>query len=387
MNNFVYRNNTRIIFGKGRETEVGKWTVEYAQRILIVYGGGSIKTNGIYSSVINSLKNVGIEFEELGGVEPNPDVELVRKGINICKEENLQFVLAIGGGSVIDTAKAIAFGAKYEGDVWEIFEEKIYIKDTLPTGAILTLSASGSESGGAAVISNKAVLKKSVAGNGGCRPVFAILNPELTYTVSNFQKSCGSIDIFSHIIERYFTRQKNVGFTDSLCEAAMKTIIRYAPIILKNKYDYDSHAQIMIAGTYATNDLLGVGRTGDWASHEIEHQLSARYGVTHGAGLAIVIPAWMKYIYKNDLERFSRYAIEVWGIKQSNNLEENAWKGIVATENFFKDLGVKTKLLEYIPYVGNNIEDIAEKVVQGGPIGQFKSLNKFDIIEILNLAK
>ena len=293
MLNFTYYSPTKILFGKNTENEVGKVVLNYGKKILLHYGGGSIKKSGLYDKVIKSLTEAGIEVVELGGVKPNPRLSLVREGIKICREENIDLILAVGGGSAVDSAKAIGIGAKYNGDVWDFFEGKLWPKETIPVGVVLTLPATGSETSLGTVITDEENHIKSDTGGAIVRPVFAILNPETTYSLPEEQTTAGIVDIMAHIFERYFTNTKDVDLTDRLSESTLRTLIKYAPIVLENPNDYEARAEIMWAGTIGHNGILGVGREDDWASHMIGHEMSAMYDTTHGVTLSIIFPAWM----------------------------------------------------------------------------------------------
>ncbi len=300
MKNFSYDNKTTILFGKDTQFNVGKEIKPYGQKVLLHYGGGSIKKSGLYDSIIKILKHDNLEIFELGGVKPNPRLQLVKEGIEICKKNNIEFILAVGGGSVIDSAKAIGIGSKYDGDVWDFYLGKAEINATIPLGVILTIPAAGSESSTGSVITNEDGWYKRSAGSTLIRPKFAIMNPEITYTLPNYQTACGATDMMAHVFERYFTNEKEVDFTDELCEGTIRSIMRNAKIAIKEPNNYGARANLMWAGTIAHNGLLGTGRIDDWASHNIEHELSAIYDIAHGAGLAIIFPHWMKYVYKHD---------------------------------------------------------------------------------------
>ncbi len=389
MNNFTFQNATKIIFGKGTEHQVGEEVKKHAGKVLLHYGGGSIKKTGLYDRVVASLKNNGVEFVELGGVQPNPRVSLVREGIKICREENIPFILAVGGGSVIDSAKAISAGVYYEGDVWDFYIGKAEVEKCLPVGVVLTIPAAGSEASTGSVLTNEDGWYKKSVDTELFRPKFAIMNPELTYTLPPYQTACGAADIMAHIMERYFTNTPDVDFTDRLCEATLKTIIENIPIVLENPEDYAARAQIMWASTIAHNDLLGTGRVGDWASHQIEHELSAIYDVAHGAGLAVVFPAWMKYVYKHNVPRFVQFAVRVWNVEQDfHNPERTALKGIERTKEFFASFGLPVTL-EQLGAEEERIEEMADKCTAGDTetVGEFVKLNKEDIIEIYKLAR
>lgn len=388
MLNFQFYNPARIIFGRGEENNVGKYTAEYGKKVLLHYGGGSIKKTGLYEKVISSLKKYNIEIIELGGVRPNPVLSLVRKGIEICKTESIDFILAVGGGSVIDSAKAIAVGSKINGDIWEYFMDKSkVIKSSLPLGVILTIPATGSESSTSSVITNEENLFKRSIKSTEYIPKFSILNPEITFTLPEYQIACGCSDILSHLMERYFTQVEHVDFTDRLLEAAMKTIIINAPIAVNEKNNYDIMAEIMWVGTLAHNGLLDTGRIGDWASHYIEHELSALYDLTHGAGLAIITPAWMKYVYKENQDKFIQFAHRVFNIDFAyNEKERTIIEMIKYLENWYKTIGLPTKLSE-VGITSSNFEKMAEKCLVGrGKAGNFKKLDMEDICNIYNLA-
>jgi len=387
MENFTFRNATKIIFGKDAENYIGTETARYGSKVLLHYGEGSIKKYGLYDRVLKSLKDANLEIIELGGVHPNPRLGLVKRGIDICRKDKVDFILAVGGGSAIDSAKAIAAGVTYPGDVWDFYTGKAVVDKIIPVGVVLTIPASGSESSGNSVITNEEGLYKRVFGSDMLRPLFAILNPEITYTLSPYQTTCGVSDIMAHIMERYFTTVKNVDLTDRLCEAALKTVINNIPIVLKEPGNYEARAEIMWAGTIAHNDLLGTGRIGDWASHGIEHELSGIYDIAHGAGLSIIFPAWMKYVYKQDVERFAQFAVRVWNEEPDfNDIEKVALAGIKRLEEFYKKIGLPITLKEAnIPY--DRLEEMAEKCTEGGPRGNFVKLNKDDVLEILKLAR
>ncbi len=387
MLNFVYDNKTKIVFGKGTENEVGNYTKMYGKKVLLHYGRNSIKKYGLYDKVVASLKENDIDYVELGGVQANPRLELVKEGIELTRKENVDFILAVGGGSVIDSAKAIALGHDYQGDVWDFYMDGIRPKQVLPVGVVLTIPAAGSESSVATVISDDETGLKRGYGDLSLRPKFAILNPELTYTLPNYQTSCGVVDMIGHVIERYITNTKNVELTDRLCESVMTTVINNAQVALNDNTDYASRAEIMWAGALAHNGLIGTGRVEDWASHGMEHQLSAVYDIAHGAGLAIMYPAWMKYVYKHDLPRFALFANKVFGVEvNDNNLEETALKGIQKLEEFYKSIDMPTRMSD-IEIDDSNIELMAEKATVTSPtLGQFVKLDKQDIINIYKLA-
>jgi alcohol dehydrogenase len=387
MLNFIFDNKTRIVFGKDTEQQVAEEIKPFgSKKILLHYGGGSIKRTGLYDKLVQSLKSANLEFVELGGVKPNPRLSLVREGIKLCKEQGVDFILAVGGGSVIDSAKAIAFGSRTDREIWDYYQERLPINDAIPIGVVLTIPAAGSESSTGSVITNEDGWLKRSAGSLVMRPKFALMNPELTYTLPDYQTACGASDMLAHVFERYFTNTEEVDYTDHLCEATMKTIIKHGSILAKDGNNYDSRAQIMWAGTLAHNGLLGTGRSEDWASHNIEHELSALYDIAHGAGLSIIFPAWMKYVYKHDVNRFVQFAHRVFNIEVNfENLEETALQGIEALVNWYKELGLPTTFKDAnLPT--EDIEEMAKKATLKGPQGSFVKLNTEDIINIYKLA-
>jgi alcohol dehydrogenase YqhD (iron-dependent ADH family) len=388
MQNFIYDRCTKVIFGKDTESAVGAEVKRHTDKVMLHFGGGSIKKTGLYDRVMKSLKNGGVEVVELGGVVPNPKLGLVRKGIDMCRKEQVGLILAVGGGSVIDSAKAIAVGTPYKGDVWDFAENRSVPEKALPVGVILTIPAAGSETSQYSVITNdegEYPLKRDVVVQNQqvIRPEFAIMNPELTFTLPPFQTACGVSDILSHVIERYFTSVQEVELTDRLCEATMKTVMHNGPIVLREPENYAARAEIMWANSIAHNDLLGTGRTGDWSSHMIEHELSALYDLTHGAGLAIVIPAWMKYVYRYNLPRFAQFATRVMNVDTNfESLEQTCLEGIEKLEAFYTTMGLPTRLKD-VSIPDDKFEVMAEKSVKTGSI---RKLAKDDVVEIYRIA-
>jgi alcohol dehydrogenase YqhD (iron-dependent ADH family) len=383
MKDFEYQCQTKLIFGKNTEEKVGEETAKHSKRILLHYGKNSIKESGLYDKVIKSLKKNNIYFVELSGVVPNPRVELVREGIELCRKEKLDFILAVGGGSVIDSAKAIAAGINYSGDVWDFFIGKAVCEKAIPIGTVLTIPAAGSETSKGTVITNGG--KKLSFSTNILRPVFSILNPELTYTLPNYQTACGVTDMFAHVVERYFTNTPHVDLTDKLCEATFRSIMLNAPLVLKNPKDYDLRAEIMWNGTIAHNGILGVGREEDWASHRMEHELSAAYDIAHGAGLAIMIPAWMKFVSKKNPSKFVQFARNVLDIKTSSE-EEAINEAINKVENFFKEIGMPTRLSD-IKVNETEITKLAKACAANqNQIGGYVTLKEKEILEIYRLA-
>lgn len=389
MENFEFLSPTKIIFGKGAEEQVGQEVKKYGKKILFHYGGGSIKRSGLYDRIVASLREAGVEFIELPGVKPNPRVSLVREGIKLCRNEGIDFILAVGGGSVIDSSKAIGVGVPYQGDVWDFYSGKAVPEETLPVGVVLTIPAAGSEASKSSVITNEDGWYKRGLNVEIIRPKFAIMNPELTFTLPSYQTACGASDIMAHIMERYFTHVPHVDLTDRLCEATLKTVIKNVPIVLERPNDYDARAEIMWASTIAHNDLLSTGRIGDWASHAIEHELSGIYDVAHGAGLAVVFPAWMKYVYKENIDKFVQFAVRVWNVDMDfEDPERTALEGIERLKNFYRSIGLPTTLKELgIP--SDRLEEMAAKctVDDTRTTGNFKQLNKQDVLNILKMAE
>jgi len=389
MRDFTFQNETKIIFGRGVEEKTGEEVKRFADKALFLYGGGSIKDHGIYDKVMDSLDNAGIEPVELGGVQPNPRLSLVKEGIDICRKEDIEFILAVGGGSVIDTAKAISIGVPYEGDVWDFYGGDKEVEEALPTGVVLTIPAAGSESSPGSVITKEEGGYKRDVGSNKIRPKFAILNPEFNFTLPEFQTAAGAADIMAHVMERYFTQEPEVGFTDRLCEATLRTIIKNTPIALEEPENYGARAQITWASTVAHNDLLGTGREEDWASHNIEHELSGMYDVTHGAGLAIIFPAWMKYVHEENLERFAQFTTRVWNEEADfHSLERTATEGIERLESFFQKIGLPTRLADLdVEVTEADLVEMADKCTEGGPVGNFVELDRDDVLEIYRISR
>ncbi len=389
MDNFTFYSPTYFVFGKDQENEAGKYVKRFGgSKILIHYGGGSVIKSGLLDRVKASLDSEGLLYVELCGAMPNPRSGLVYEGIELCRKEGIDFVLAVGGGSAIDSAKAIAAGAVYDGDFWDFYQGKSVTK-ALPIGTILTISAAGSEGSPDSVITQENGMFKRGASGEALRPAFSILNPALTQTLPPFQTACGIADIMAHLFERYFTNTKEVEVTDRMIEALLMTMIHEAPRAMADENNYEARANIMWAGMMAHNNSCGVGRTQDWASHDIEHELSAIYDCTHGAGLAVVFPAWMTYNLHHDVTRFAQLAARVWGVPMDFwNPEATAKAGIDALKRFFKSIGLPTKFSE-LGAKEEDIEKMAEMACYGdgrqGTIGGFVKLNKQDVAAIYRL--
>lgn len=387
MNNFNFYSPTYFAFGKGKEQEVGKLVKRFGgSKVLIHYGGGSVKRNGVFDSVVKSLEESEIPYVELGGVMPNPRSGLVYKGIELCRKENIDFILGVGGGSTIDSAKAIAIGALYDGDFWDYFGTGKVAKNALPIGTVLTIAAAGSEGSSSCVITKEEGMLKWSTGSDAIRPKFSVLNPEHTCTLPAYQTACGITDIMLHVCERYFTKTKDVEITDRLCEAVLKTMIEEAPKVMSNLNDYEARANIMWAGMIAHNNIVGVGREQDWATHAIEHELSAKYDCAHGAGLAVIAPAWMKFVYKQDINRFAQFAVRVWGCDMNfANPEITAKEGIARFEKFLKSIGMPVTFSE-LGAKEEDIKEMVEKLCHRGSVGNFVKIGTKEAEAIYRLA-
>jgi len=385
MIDFSLNLKTRMHFGKKAVANLKSELSQY-KRILLVTGSGSVKKYGVYDAVINELSESGKETYELSGIKPNPSIDSVYDGIKICRENNIDFILALGGGSVIDAAKAIAAGVLYEGDVWDLFLDGSKVDGSLKTGVILTIAATGSESNGNSVITNEKTTEKLAIRNDYLRPEFAILNPTYTYTLSSIQTAYSVADIMAHVFEQYFSPTKEAYMTDKISESVLKTCIKFAPVLLKDPENYEARSEIMWASTIALNGLLSFGKITDWATHMIEHELSAYYDLNHGIGLAILFPNWMKRVAdESRLWKFRDYAVNVWDLPENISDRELADASIQKTREFFNSLNLPSRLCEV------NIDDkyfeiMAENVERRKTLGNFKVLNKEDIIEIYRLS-
>lgn len=348
MENFIYNTPTKVFFGKGEEKQVGEIIKGYGyKKVMVQYGKGSAKKSGLLSIVFSSLKENGIEWVEMGGVEPNPKIEFVRKAIKVAKEERVEFILAVGGGSVIDSCKYTALGAKSECDVWDFAMGKEKPLDALKVGSVLTMSAAGSEMSNSAVITNLALNMKKGCSTELNRCLFAICNPELTYSVSKYQTACGVVDIMSHTLERYFTDHPDTEPTDSIAESILKSVMDAGTVAVNNPCDYDARATIMWASSLSHNGLTACGRENYLAVHQLEHALSGEYDfVAHGAGLAVLFPAWGKWIYKKAPKRFARLARNVFDVSETDD-EKAALLGIEKMSEYFKSIGMPTSLREF----------------------------------------
>ncbi len=387
MNNFTFAASTRILFGENRISELPQEIRQHGSRILLAYGGGSIKESGLYQRIIDELSKDKIFFVELSGIQPNPRIESVREGVRLCRDHNLDFILGVGGGSVIDCIKAIAAGVLYDGDAWDFFIRKANITNPLPIGTVLTLAATGSEMNGNMVISNPETEEKRAGGHDDLRPKFSILDPTLTYSVNKWQSAAGVVDVMSHIFEQYFTLDKGTFVQDAIAEGILKTCLRYGSIVINDPTNYEARANIMWASTLALNGLTVSGKTsGDWATHAIEHEVSAIYDLTHGAGLSILFPVWMRYVLSDDTApKLAQYARNIWNINNTDD-KEAAIEGIEKTREFFSSLGMPAKLSE-VEIPDDKIDDMAKGACLFGPIGVFKKLDVAAVKDILLNAR
>lgn len=385
MLDFEYSIPTKIFFGQEKIEKIGPEIKKYADKILLVYGEASIKRIGLYGKIVKVLGDSKINYEELAGVKPNPRITSVREGIGLCRNNNLKFILAVGGGSVVDCAKAIAAGVYYNSDPWDFFLKKAQIEKALPLGVVLTLAATGSEMNSFSVISNDETQEKLAVGSEVLRPRFSFLDPSCTFTVSKKHTAAGVVDIYSHVLEQYFCLTEGTFIQDKLAEAILETCIKYGPIALKEPKNYPARANLMWASSLALNGLLTYGKIGDWSTHYIEHQVSAVYDLTHGVGLAILTPYWMEYVLdKKTLPKFVEYARRVWSIDVAGKFEV-AKKGIEKTRDFFNKLGMP-KALSEVGIEDKKLVDMAKKVTSFGPIGSFRELKEQDVLKILKAA-
>lgn len=383
MNKFEFYNPTKIIFGENSINKLNELIRPFGKNIMITYGGGSIKKNGIYNSVIDILKSENKNIFELSGITPNPKLDKVYEGIKLCKENNIDFILAIGGGSVIDCSKAIAVGSKTDKDVWEAFyKNKEVCEDAIPLGTILTISATGSEMNKGSVITNWETHEKLSYKTDYMFPKFSILDPTYTYSLPREQIVYGSVDILAHVFEQYFSYPDESNVSDDLAEGIMKTVIENLEIALENPTDYNARSNLMWASTMALNDIIRMGKEQDWNSHSIGHILSGLYDIPHGATLAVIFPNWMKHVYKNAPNKFKRYAINIWNINPADKSDEEiALEGINRTREYFSKIGAPVTLKE-VNVPKEDIDKIAEMFKFDGK-GSYMKLYKEDVREIL----
>lgn len=391
MNNFQYYTPTKVVFGKDTEQAVGGLLKEQnCKKVLIHYGGGSVVRSGLLDRVKESVEAEGIEYVELGGAVPNPRLGLVYEGINLSKKEGIDFILAVGGGSTLDSAKAIGYGIHYDGDVWDFYDHKAIPKASTPVGAILTIAATGSEMSDSSVITKEDGGIKRGCNSDLCRPRFAILNPELTMTLPDYQTACGCTDILMHTMERYFIHGKRMEITDAIAEGLLKTVMRNAKLLVKDPQNYEARAEVMWAGSLSHNGLTGCGNEGkDFASHALEHEMGGMFDVAHGAGLSAIWGSWARYVYKDCLHRFVKFALDVMEVEKEVDDDTTAIKGIEAMENFFRSINMPTNMKELgINPTSEQLAEMARKcsVAKGGRVGFTKVLLEEDLLNIYKMS-
>ncbi len=391
MFNFTYYTPTKVVFGRDTESQTGALVKEQGgHKVLLHYGGGSVVRSGLLDRVKASLEAAGVGYVELGGVVPNPRLSLVREGIELVKREGVDFLLAVGGGSVIDSVKAIGYGAANEGDVWDFYEHTRQAAACMPLGVVLTLSATGSEMSDSSVITSEEGWKKRGYNSNLCRPRFAAMNPQLTATLPDYQTACGCTDILMHTLERYFTSGGNMEITDAMAEALLRTVMKNARILRDDPQNYDARAEVMWAGSLSHNGLTGCGNNGgDFATHMLEHEMGGLYDVAHGAGLAAVWGSWARYVMDSCLHRFHRFAVNVMGVADSDDHRAVALKGIEALEAFFREIGMPTCFSELgITASEEDLALMAKKcaAATGGKKGSARVLMEPDMLEIYRMA-
>ncbi len=393
MKDFNFYAPTRVVFGKSAEEKIGELVSNnQGKKVLIHYGGGSAERSGLLSVVRKQLEAAGIPYVELGGVVPNPLLSKVNEGIELCRREQVDFILAVGGGSVIDSSKAIGYGVSFDGDVWDFWDGKATPKQCLPIGVVLTIPAAGSEMSSSCVITKDEGLIKRGINSDLCRCRFAVMNPERTYTLPPYQTAAGATDIMMHTMERYFSKYEDMTLTDAISEALLRTVKDATLVVMEQPEDYRNRAQIMWAGSLAHNDLTECGTEKDFATHRLEHELSALFGVTHGAGLAALWPSWARYVKAKHLSRFVQFAVNVMGVENDfSHPDETAEKGIRAIEDFYCKIGMPTNIHELL---GREITDaeidvMVDKCSRGGTItlGAMEVLRPEDMRNIYQMAK
>lgn len=387
MNSFVYHVPTKVFFGENQLRKLGKELCQYGKRVLLVYGGGSIKKIGLYDKVMEEVKAAGLEVWELSGIEPNPRVESVRKGVEICKEQDINVVLAVGGGSTLDASKWIAAGACVDHDPWDFLSAGAPVKSALPLVTILTLAATGSEMNAAGVISNMETQDKIGRIAPPLRPKASFLDPTLTYTVTPYQTACGAVDIISHVMEVYFNMEPDLYMLDCFMEGLIKTVIKFAPIAMKDPENYEARANLMWASSWAINGFINGGKRQEWSCHPMEHELSAVYDITHGLGLAILTPRWMEYcLDETTVSKYAQFGVNVFGIEETLPPMEIAQQSIqMLSDFFFNTLGLQSTLTE-IGIGEENIEAMAKKACGDGVLEGFKPLVQEDIEKIYQMC-
>ncbi|WP_124727464.1 iron-containing alcohol dehydrogenase [Staphylospora marina] len=386
MESFVFHNPVKLIFGRDTLPALKQEVPKYGKKVLLVYGGGSIKRNGIHERTVSLLREVGAEVTELASVEPNPRLETVRKGIALCRSENIEFILAVGGGSVIDAAKAIAAGSVQEADVWDIITRKAEVKGALPLGVVLTLAATGSEMNSGSVITNWETKEKLAWGSPHVYPKFSILDPAHTSSVPRDHTVYGIVDIMSHVLEHYFSKAPNVPYNERMCEGLLTTVIETAPKLLEDLENYEYRETIMFCGTMALSGVLNQGMPGDWGTHRIEHAVSAVYDIPHGGGLAILFPNWIRYVMDEAEPKMAQLAVRVFGVDpEGKTRRQTAEEGVDRLREFWSSLGAPSRLADY-GIDDSRLELMAEKSAPGGTVGRFRRLNKEDVLNILKMS-
>jgi len=385
MNNFVFHNPVEVYFGQGEIKHLARLVKQYGKKVLLVYGKSAIKRMGLYDEVLSILSSNDIAVVELGGIDPNPRIESIREGGQLCKDHQIDLVLAVGGGSVIDAAKGIASAALYDGDPWDFYSYKTSSDGALPIGAILTLAATGSEMNRGSVVTNFTTREKHGWGSPYTYPKFSILDPTYTFTVNKHQTGCGIVDTLTHVYELYFSTDKN-HLNDRLCEAIMKTVVHYGPLAIANPSDYEARSNLMFSSTLALNGLTGFGKTWDGFNHTTEHVISAFYDIAHADGLAVLGPHWMRYVLKEDnVQKFKEFALNVWNVDNTGSDLDIAQRGIDAVFMFYQSIEMPTTLQE-VDIDDRELETIASQATRHGNIGNFVSLSEQDVLTILRNA-
>ena len=392
MMNFEYYTPTKVVFGKDTEQQVGNLILKQnGKKVLVHYGSGSVVRSGLLNRIYASLDSAGISYVSLGGVVPNPRLSKIQEGIELCRREKVDFILAVGGGSVIDSSKAIGYGAANEGDVWDYYEKKRIPSACLPIGAVLTIAAAGREMSNSSVVTNENGWLKRSYNDDISRCKFTIMNPELTYTLPDYQTQSGCTDILMHTMERYLNHSSNMEITDSISEALLKTVMKNAKILRNDPYNYEARAEVMWAGSLSHNGLTGCGTDGgDWASHQLEHELGGMFDVAHGAGLAAVWGSWARYVYCENPNRFAKFAENVLMVPHSDDPNEMALSGIKAMEDYYRSVGMPTSIHELgIDLTEEQILELADKCsfYNQRTIGCVRKLCREDIAEIYRMAK
>ncbi len=391
MLNFEYYAPTKVVFGKDAESRVGELVrAQHCKKVLVHFGGNSAKASGLLDRIFASLTQAGVDFVSLGGVVPNPRLSKVYEGIELCRREGVDFLLAVGGGSVIDSTKAISYGLSHDFDVWDLFEGKAKAAAFLPVGAVLTIAAAGSEMSNSTVITKEEGWLKRAYNDDISRPKFAILNPELTYSLPEYQTMSGCVDIMMHTMERYFTTvDDTMDMTDRIAESLLRTLMENARLLQKDPHNYKARAEVMWASSLSHNGLTGCGAQGDWASHKLEHELGGMFDVAHGAGLAAVWGSWARYVYKVKPERFAQFAVRVMDVQETSDIDATAVKGIEAMESFFRSVSMPVNIRELgYTLTDEQIKELAHKCFAGnGATGGFRKLYEEDMARIFAMAR